>query len=98
MKMPDPNVVRRRHVAYVHVIGQIWMPAITAAQHIELSDYDLKNIGEFTRDAFEDWLGSHTGDFQSIKDFYVCVGNDEIPWQDEESELTFNDCMYPEED
>lgn len=96
--MSDPYVMRRTRQAYVCVLGKIWMPAIPAAQDYQLSDYDLRNIGEFTRENVEDWLGSNAGDFQSITDFYAVCGGTEIPWADEENECAYNDCMYPSED
>ncbi len=92
--MPTPVVSRMKHVACVQVIGSIWEPGFTCcAYQYQLSTDDLGDIGEFTRDAFESWLDSHAGDFQSIADFCVQVGNEEIPWNDEDSECTFNDCM-----
>lgn len=87
----------------IHVIGNIWQPGVgVCAMPFTLSDYDLRNIGEPTRDNVEDWLTSHAGDFSRVLDFYASleVGNEtvEIPWHDEESECTFGDCMYPCED
>lgn len=93
---------------YVEVVGKIWMPATTAAYRYDLSAYDVKNIigqaeydtGErkITRDAVEQWLAFNAGDFQCIDDFHASIGDDDFPWSDEESELTFSDCMYPSED
>ena len=83
---------------WIEVIGVIWMPAVTCAKRIDLSAYDMENIGEPTRENVEDWLGSHTGDFQSIDDFHAVIGETDIPWKDEESEFTYCDCMFPSED
>jgi hypothetical protein len=83
---------------WIEVIGRIWMPPVICAQHIDLSSYDIKNIGEATRENVENWLGSHTGDFQSIKDFHAVVGETDIPWNDEDSEFTYQDCMYGSDD
>lgn len=83
---------------YVQVVGTIWMPSVTVAMEYELSRHDLENIGEFTRENVEQWLASHAGDFQSVKDFYTTAGDIEIPWASEENELTYSDCMYPQED
>ncbi len=90
----------------VRVIGRIWMPAIMAAQQIELSSYDLDNAkdeqGNLTRESVDRWLSTHTGDFQSVKDFYASleVGDQtvEIPWADEESEFTYSDCACDREE
>ena len=95
---PDPYTLRRVRVAYVEVIGPIWMPATTCAQKIELRDYDLENIGTFTRAHVETWLATHAGDFQSVTDFHAVCGRRDIPWASEESEFTYSDCMYPSED
>tara|TARA_Y100000310_G_scaffold17714_1_gene17499 strand:- start:486 stop:755 length:270 start_codon:yes stop_codon:yes gene_type:complete len=82
---------------WVDVIGTIWMPAITCAMRYPLSKYDIENIGEFTRENVDQWLTTHAGDFQDVKDFYATVGDQEIPWSSEESEFTYNDCMFPGE-
>jgi hypothetical protein len=87
---------------YVDVIGRLWMPATVAASRIALSSYDLGNMLEDeddpTRDEIEAWLATHSGDFSEILDFAASIGTKEIPWADEESELTWADCMYPSED
>jgi hypothetical protein len=90
----DPYVQRRVRLAYIEVIGKIWMPANTCGQRIQLTDYDLNNIGSFTCDNVERWLCLHSGDFQSIIDFHAVCGQLEIPWQLEENEFTYHDCMY----
>lgn len=87
--------------AEVRVIGHIWQPGIgVCAQAIRLSDYDLGNIGEFTRENVEDWLGCHAGDFREITDFEAdgADGSIAIAWADEESEFAYMDAMYPSED
>ena len=94
----NPYTMRRTRIAHVEVVGKIWMPMTTAAYIYDLSDYDLENIGEFTRENVDDWLGTHAGDFSSIQDFHAVCGDVEIPWQSEENEMTFCDCMYPSED
>ena len=95
----SPYRMARVRRAYVDVIGGIWMPyGATCAYRYELRDYDLENIGEFTRENVDRWLTTNSGDFSSIKDFRAECGETEIPWADEESELTYNDCMYPAED
>lgn len=96
--MPVPYVKAQVRRAYVEVYGRIWMPTVPCAQRIELRDYDLENIEKFSRAAFEDWLGSHAGDFSEIIDFHVVVGDREIAWKSEENELNYGDCMYPAED
>ena len=90
----------------IQVIGKIWMPAITCAEELTLSDYDMGNLAEedgtITRELVESWLTTHSGDFQSVEDFRADFDwhnkHFESDWQSEDSEYTFNDCMYPHED
>lgn len=84
---------------FVQVIGTIWQPGVgPCAVEYALNAHDVESIGDFTRDNVERWLSTHSGDFQSIADFRATVGDDWIEFADEESELTFNDCMFPSED
>ena len=84
----------------VRVIGRIWMPAVVASMQYTLSDYDVDNCkddqGNLTRESVEQWLCTHSGDFQSVQDFYASleVGSEtvEIDWASEESEFTYSDC------
>jgi hypothetical protein len=54
-----------------------------------------------TRDVVADWLGTHSGDFASITDFWASIEDGEntieIPWEHEESQFTYSDCMFPAE-
>ena len=84
----------------IYVIGTIWMPSATCAQVYDLSSYDMENLGDpRDRANVERWLDTHAGDFQSVTDFRAdfddALGNIIHEWKDEESELTFNDCMFP---
>ncbi len=88
---------------YVQVLGIIWMPATTAATEYPLSSTDVENIreygeGELTREAIADWLTTHSGDFQNVTDFSASIGDQEWPWEQEDSEFQYNDCMFPAED
>lgn len=83
---------------WIEVIGRIWLPPVMCAQRIDLSAYDLENIGEPTRENVDQWLSTHTGDFQSVKDFYAVIGETVIDWEDPESECVYTDCMCPCED
>lgn len=90
----------------VRVIGYIWMPSTEAAQTYTLSAHDVENArdgdGRITRASVQDWLDTHAGDFSEVTDFEASIedGPDtvEIPWVHEESELTFNACVFGEED
>lgn len=81
------------------MIGYIWQPGIgLCAQVHKFSDYDLRNIGEFTRENVLDWLCLNMGDFQSITDFSADKeGEVLIGWADPENEEKFLDSMYPAE-
>lgn len=93
------TVTRQR----IDLIGTIWMPATVCAQSKDLSDYDMSNIGDpHNRDDVERWLLLNSGDFSNVTDFRADfhIGDEHIvhEWQSEESELTFNDAMYPSEE
>lgn len=91
MPATAPYTMRRVRVAYVLILGKLWMPMATATMRIDLRDYDLENIGEFTRENVEQWLMTHSGDFSSVTDFYAVCGNVEIPWSSEENEMAYYD-------
>lgn len=84
--------------AYVDVLGVIWMPPIKACTTYILSDYDLDNIGEFTRDNVEEWLAKNAGDFQYVIDFSACAGAGFIDWDSEENGLYFTDIYNGDKD
>jgi hypothetical protein len=92
--------------SYVNVIGQIWMPSTTGATRYNLTGYDIENArgddGQITRESVQVWLDGHAGDFASVTDFEASIEDGDstvgIPWADEESELTYNGCMFPDED
>lgn len=88
----------------VELIGTIWMPAVQCGQCKTLSDYDVENCrdedGKITRESVEQWLMCHSGDFQSVTDFYASIEDGEntieIPWNSEESEMAYWQMMDPE--
>ena len=88
----------------IQVIGKIWMPQIMAAMEYTLTDSDLRRYGidkeNCTREQIEEnWLYTNTGDFSSIEDFRIDFGsNHVIEWKKPDSELTYNDCMFPSDD
>lgn len=93
------TLVRR---SYIDVIGTIWMPSTTCAMQYPLASYDIENCrdedGNITRESVEQWLCRHSGDFQSVDDFSASIEDGDetidIAWADEESELTYGDCMF----
>ena len=82
---------------WINVVGHIWIPAIEAAQTIELRDYDIENMqdenGNVTRESVEHWLCLNTGDFQSIINFEAYIKEIEISFSDEENEILFLECI-----
>lgn len=94
-------------VSYVDVIGPIWMPTTTAAMRYTLDRFAIENIraygdGTITREAVDEWLSCHSGDFQSIADFSASIedGDDtlDFEWSDPDSELVYMDSMYGDEE
>ena len=89
----------------VYVVGNLWMGGL-AATTITMSAYDVENArddeGKITRDSVEQWLTSHSGDFQSVKDFSASIEDGDqtidIPWSSEEAECDYSDCMFGSED
>lgn len=76
----------------VEVVGNIWQPGVgLCAYQYTLSPSDVENCrdaeGNITRASVEDWLGSHSGDFQHIIDFHTSleVGAEtlDFPWEEE---------------
>jgi len=87
----------------VELIGYIWWPNdVVCAYSYPLSAYDIENMrgddGKIARREIQDWLDKNAGDFQSVEDFHATIGSAEYGWTNEESESTFLECMYPNED
>ncbi len=97
-KHEEAYVMTRARIAYVDILGITWMPASLASLRIDLSDYDLDNIGEFTRKNVQEWVTKNAGDFQAVIDFRAICGAKEIPWDLEENEFLYLDTLSPEED
>jgi hypothetical protein len=88
-----------KRVSKVDVLGNLWMGG-KAAYTYNLTDSDLRNIGEYSRDNVAYWLSTHSGDFQGIDDFRCTISDSsgmdfDCNFQDENSEVIFNDCMFP---
>ena len=87
----------------VSVIGEIWQPGVICAMDYTMSPQDVAEVfslssGLTFSEAIGEWLTSRTLDFSSVQDFRVELPGCEIPWLHEESELTYNDCMYGQEE
>ncbi len=82
------------------------MPPIVCAEELVVPDDEVErlkdNEGRITRESVEQWLTTHSGDFQEVMDFSASIedGPDtvEVPWRDEESECTYMDCMFGTEE
>ena len=79
-------------ITEIEVIGKLWLGG-TAAMVYKLTTHDLETIGELTRENVALWLATHSGDFQSVTDYHADIAAFDSPWEHEESECTFNDCM-----
>ena len=88
----------------VEVIGSIWWPyGATCAMTYKLSSYDIDNATDenrkVTRESVDRWVSTNTGDFSEVIDWSASIepgdGSKtvELPWQDENSEMIFIDCM-----
>ena len=90
----------------IRVIGKIWVPCTTCAMAYRPSDHDVENMkneeGSLTRELIERWISLHSGDFQSIEDFCadIAQGDNDVvfDWANEESEYTYLNCVYPQEE
>jgi hypothetical protein len=93
-------------VSHIDVIGPIWMPNATAATSYSLTEHDIENMrgddGKITRDDVEDWINCHSGDFRHVEDFNAIIRDGEATlefgWSNEESDLTYNECVYGDEE
>jgi hypothetical protein len=88
---------------YVNIIGKIWLPPVTCAMSYSPRTDDVRDEdGNITRESIEQWLLTHSGDFQCVEDFEANIADGDkdilIPWQSEESEFTYNDCVYGSEE
>lgn len=90
----------------VQVIGEIWQPGVgTCAMRYPLSAYDVENVKGYAaayetdlRGGLEQWLACHAGDFSNVLDFAGHIGEEYVEWGSEDSETTYYDAMYGEED
>jgi len=94
--MASPMTWILKRIAFIQILGKMWMPKSNASQERALSDYDLENIGEFTRENVEQWLTSHSGDFSEVIDFTAVCGEIEIHWSNEDNEMAYLDTLQEE--
>ena len=74
----------------VYVVGKGWYGQTIA------TTYTLPKNIEPIRDAIEQWLCTNSGDFQSISDFGASIDDIEIPFETEEGECIWHNCMFPD--
>lgn len=85
----------------IDVVGYIWMPQIVCSLRINMSDYDINNArnaeGELTRESVEQWLMTHSGDFQSVIDFRASIEDGDktidFPFATEDGECQYLDTI-----
>lgn len=60
---------------------------------VELSEFDVREIGEFTKKNVARWMGTHGSpdwvELFPIQDFHAVCGDKELPWDTEESKQRF---------
>ena len=97
--------------ANIDVIGRIWMPntkaAMTYRPRVVPSGADCygddleapeRGLPADWREAIDQWLATHAGDFQMIDDFSAYLPDRSVvPWATEDSELAFYDCFADED-
>ena len=82
---------------HIKVIGKIWSGAWTTYQH-QITNEDIKEIGNFTKENVKNWLNKKATDFELIKDFYATFLDDEIHWESEKSEGIYSRSMEDHSD
>lgn len=90
--------------SYVDVVGRLWMGG-KASLRINLSGHDLENMrdddGQITRETVEQWLSTHSGDFQHTIDFSASIEDGDksldFPFATEEGEMDYLDTFPVEE-
>lgn len=88
----DPYVMVPQRRAEVNIIGQLWA-GVEAAHTYLLSDANLEDIGDFTRENIQKWCDKRASDFQFVDDFSAVCGAIEVPWSSQDNEDRFNDMM-----
>lgn len=94
--------------SFIQVIGATWMPPVTGATEYTVDSYALAYMFDIARECYtydegeepyidrevvEQWLTTHSGDFQSVEDFRAVIDGVDFGWEHEESEWTYYDCM-----
>lgn len=76
----NPYIMAPKRIAYVQVVGKLWMSNKKFTCVYNLDDEALEKINIFTRVNVEKWLNSNSGDFSSIIDFTAECGPIKIDW------------------
>ena len=80
-------------VREIQVVGRLWS-GVKGAYSRSLTQHDVEQIGELTRENISNWIDSHFGDFESITDFHADLDDFDSPWDDEDSEMFYMEVMY----
>ena len=79
----------------VHVVGRGWYGQKIAYTY-DLRAYDMENIGEINRESIQNWLDKNAGDFQSVIEFCIDIGDHFEDFATEEGQRLWNDCHAEE--
>ena len=73
--------------AYIEVVGPV------AMKRHDLRDWELRNIGDFTRENVLKWINSRQSldwtVLQPAEDFHAVCGDIDIPWDTEKAKRIF---------
>ncbi len=95
-------------ISTVSVIGPIWWPSgAVCSLDMNLTSWDIEQIrdygnGTIDREAVEQWLCLHSGDFQHVQDFHADISDGDadylFDWSDPDSEWIYADTLGGMED
>jgi hypothetical protein len=79
--------------SYVEFVGAV------SSTRYDLDDYELRSIGEFTRENILMWMESHTGPdwvgIVPVEDFHAVCGDIDIPWATEDGRMLWANLHPP---
>lgn len=88
--------------SYIDVVGKIWMPPAVCSMRYPVTNHDIENMrnedGAIDRESVEQWVLTHSGDFQSIMDFSASLETPDdktldIPWATKDGEMAYLDTV-----
>jgi|HubBroStandDraft_5_1064220.scaffolds.fasta_scaffold216404_3 hypothetical protein len=89
---PNPYQEVTVREAYINLIGIKKVPPVKLGDRLVLSDDDIQQIGEFTRESVQRFLlEKEKEQYQSILDFAAVCGDIVVNWLQEDSETFFQE-------